>query len=463
MPSVDRLVADLLRDIMLQLPSSIQQKFDFVQVSRFWRGVALDSPLFWSSFSGDVSTMTSHRLPLVLERSGSETMLHIEFWFPWHDMALVPVDALKPLVQYAARIESLDLTFPSVFDVALLQSHMDFPALRTLRLKAPEYSGFPPLALNAPQLRTLDFENIGPADWSTVLVATLDNIRLYNAADASVETLSYIFNRCPRAWRIVLYVWDSYYSDHTADYFEVFARRPLAPALQELELRLADEDLTRVLNTGFSDIVLPTVTASIYNGHRDNNLDILTGALLPGLGPLVVFQLLGPDQIELRDEAGRIRRLECWNDDSSFDGLDVWKYLSRNYALHKTVREIRISAAYWERYIDAFELYPPQRDDGITLGVELVERTSADRTSPRKMRLPGLARVEFIRTMPDSTPASVEGILRVLESVEPPTARKVEVCAGNNTFYAPGGITEGVFDALKNALSNQWVVCSHCA
>ncbi|KAJ7764833.1 hypothetical protein B0H16DRAFT_1241266, partial [Mycena metata] len=343
------LIPELLTEIMLCLPSSIDNKFAFAQVPRFWRGVALDSPLFWSSFSGGGSELDLHRIPVVLSRSGSNTVLHVEFRFTSHSPA--SKEALKILALYAARIESLDLSIGNGADflefTALLGSYVDFPALRTLRLnlKRNEYSKLPRLALKAPQLRTLDLNFIsrGAVEWETLLVPSLENIRVYNAGGATVETLSLIFEKCPRAWRVALHEFNLYASNHADDYFEVFARRPLAPALRELELQLEDRDLTRVLKTGFSDVLLPTLTGSIYQGSLEADLATLTEALLPGLGPLLFLQLLDDnDRIELHDDAGHIRRLECWDADATFDGSDTWNYLSGRYDLHKTAREIRV-------------------------------------------------------------------------------------------------------------------------
>ncbi|KAJ7038581.1 hypothetical protein C8F04DRAFT_888543, partial [Mycena alexandri] len=363
MLSVALLVPELLGEIMLRLPSSIDQKFAFAQVSRFWRGVALDSPLFWSSFSGRDSEIDFYRLPMVLSRSGSNTVLRVEFRFTYR----WPEDALKILVPYAARIEVLDLSIGcdvTIFEcTALLGSDVEFPALRTLRLQGTEGNRFPPLALKAPQLRTLDLECIFRAvEWETLLVPSLESIRRpsKHSLSSSINVPERGVSRCT-------------FSICIAATTLPITLRPLAPALRELELQLEDHDLTRVLKIGFSDILLPTLTCSIYEGYGDENLDTLTGALLPGVGPLVFFQLLDEqDRIELHDNAGHIRRLECWDADSLFDGSDTWEYLSRRYELHKTVREIRVidTDDYgWMRYVEAFELYPPQQD-GITLGIQ---------------------------------------------------------------------------------------------
>ncbi|KAJ6567156.1 hypothetical protein B0H19DRAFT_1139775 [Mycena capillaripes] len=223
-------------------------------------------------------------------------------------------------------------------------------------------------------------------------------------------------------------------------------------------------DLGRVLKAGFSDVVLPTLTGCIYNSHGDNDLELLTGALLPGLGTLVGFQLLELYQIELRDHNGHIRRLQCWNDDSSFEARDVWRYLSTHYDLCGTVREIRIRLADLYNHAKIFQFYPPRLRDGITLAIEMDWSKSFPRSlhdkEKTKLLIPGLVKVEFF----DSRHASLwpDTIFKVLVLFEPTTARKVEICIGNNKLVKkdPG---EDAIAAFQTGLQgDHWVMCSHC-
>ncbi|KAJ7038574.1 hypothetical protein C8F04DRAFT_353858 [Mycena alexandri] len=514
MPGVDLLVSDILSVIMLHLPSRIDQKFAVAQVSRFWRGVALSSPLFWSSFSGGASKMDLYCLSIVLERSGPNTMLHVELDLPRRKGAMA---ILKKLVPFAARIETLDIS--NIFEDedssedsssessssedssseedseegsaqeedfgeedseearSLLTSGLEFPALQSLRL-AGSADNAPLFALKAPRLRDLDIEGISPVEWSTLLVPTLEHIRVYDSRDTNVEILSTIFEQCPEVWRIVLCAYNaaSVTSEHSDEYFEVFARRPLAPTLRALDLQLPADDLVRVLQTGFSGVLLPSLSGCIYIEDGEDNidtLDTLTGALLPGVGLLVSIDLLNSRHIALWDEDGNSRDLELnWLQDvtdSAFEGPVVWEYLSRHYNLHKSVQDIQISfcsPGTWEKYVEAFDLYSPLQD-GIILGVKVVYTSYSVKASlddlqkPLKMmRLPGLAKIELLPQDYDDY-LSVESIRRVLARIEPPTARKVEVCVGNKVLRA-GGSKEGAFSALKALLDDDWVLCSHC-
>ncbi|KAJ6546791.1 hypothetical protein B0H19DRAFT_1265789 [Mycena capillaripes] len=467
MSAAGRLIPDLLSEIMFRLPWDIEEKFAFAQVSRLWRDLALNSPLFWSSFAGrddyrGVSEADCYRLPLLLERCGSSTMLHIRF------LLTQTTDLLKVLVPYAARIETLDVEFREGGDVEpLLGSNLEFPALKILRLEGPEWGRAALLSLTAPQLRTLDIQHLDPINWGSLLSPTLENIRLYQAGDANVETLSDIFKQCPRAWRVVLHANGSWDSDRTDHDFDVFARRPLAPALRELDLRLADSDLGPVLKAGFSDVVLHTLTGCIDNGNSDEDLELLTGALLPGLGTLVGFQLLEWNQIELRDQNGHIRRLQCWNNDASFEVRNVWGYLSTHYDLCRTIREIRMRLADLYEYVKIFQLYPPQLQDGITLAIETDWDTSFSRythdegdseKAARKLPIPGLARVGFFTSR--DRYSSADSIFEALANIEPTTARKVEVCIGNNKLRKKD---QDAFAAFRTGVQgDHWVICSHC-
>jgi hypothetical protein len=212
MSGVHLLVPDVLREIMLWLPSDIDQKFRVAQVSRYWRDTALHSPVFWSSFLGRTNQLYINRIPIVLERSGTTTMLHVELRLIITPDTDWPTKALAALVPYVARIESLDVEYsqystyplsPPTFQV-LLRSNLEFPALQTLRLKGPHRHLIPRLLLKTPRLRILDLEYFDPEDLDTLLPLSLENIRLHQVDVEGVETLFHILARCPRMWRVVL-------------------------------------------------------------------------------------------------------------------------------------------------------------------------------------------------------------------------------------------------------------------
>ncbi|KAJ6500716.1 hypothetical protein C8R45DRAFT_1092790 [Mycena sanguinolenta] len=164
-----------------------------------------------------------------------------------------------------------------------------------------------------------------------------------------------ILKQCPRVSRIAMQSRDPWYTDATDDLFAAFSRRPLAPALRELELELYENELGRVLETGFSDVVLQTVKGCLC----DADARVLADALLPGVGPLVSFRLDDMHDMELRDEAGHIRHFRCWSDDSRFEVRDVWEYLSTHRGLNQTVRELYIHPEHWHECLDIFEAHPP--------------------------------------------------------------------------------------------------------
>jgi hypothetical protein len=258
--------------------------------------------------------------------------------------------------------------------------------------------------------------------------------------------------------------WDCLYSNETEDPFEALSR-PFALALRELELDLfEDPELIRILHTGFSDVVLHTLKGRIYNGHGEENVELLADALLLGVGPLLDFKLDMQD-VELHDEVGHVRHLQCWNDDSSFEVREVWKHLSFHYNLHKTVREIRIHAEHWRDYLEVFESYPPQLEDGITLAIDTsrgnfpkIRDDGGDvlRVS-NTLQMPGLSKVRFCDAR--NSDGFLQTVSDFLALIEPLMGRKVEVC-----IELTAGVQSALM-ALESTLlgnSSSWAICSHC-
>jgi hypothetical protein len=228
----------------------------------------------------------------------------------------------------------------------------------------------------------------------------------------------------------------------------------------------------RVLKAAFSDVVLHTLTGCIPYADVEP-----LGALLTGLGPLVVFEYFHGRQIELRDEDGHIRRLQSlsieeYEDDDeatwgprnkSFRDKEVWTYLSVHYDLHNTVREIRIHWKYWVDYIEVFKLYPPQLQDGLILVVEtpvFLSLTGDEQKmqATQIMRLPGLAKVEFCGSS-TSEYVLLPRVLEVLAHIEPPMGRTVEVCIANKKLKRAE--QEVPFQAVALP-GNSWTICRHC-
>ncbi|KAJ7705576.1 hypothetical protein B0H17DRAFT_1193232 [Mycena rosella] len=493
MPAIDLLPLDLLTDIMPRV-SSINDKFALAQVSQLWRNLALDSPRFWSSFTGGDSKADFHRMPFILERSGTTTVLHIHLCFRYNDHSTNwRATALKALVPYVARIETLDVDCQDTLhprDEALLDSNLQFPALKTLRLTGVASPTFLcGLSLSAPQLRTIDIGCFYPTRWDKLLVPSLENISVRVAGWTDVETLADVFRRCPRAWRVVLHSsrpWPN--ANPNRDFpASSFARRPLAPTLRELELRLPAEDLERVLEIGFSDVsdvVLESLTGSIYNGQSLDEVELLSRVLLRSVGPLLAFEYIDSHHIELRDDSGHTRRLECWNVNSEFEIELVWKHLSIHYGLHKTVREIRTKIGHWRHYVEVFERFRPRSTDGITLGIEIDSRFSElwlrggassldegeswldeEESWLNKrdiMWIRGLAKVEFFAS--DANFLALESISKVLARIKPSRTRQVQVCIGN-TYLRTGYSSALSLPAFRTALEElpgNWVICDHC-
>ncbi|KAJ6603303.1 hypothetical protein DFH09DRAFT_1354578 [Mycena vulgaris] len=432
------------------------------QVSQLWRNLALETPLLWSSFTGGASKADCYRVPLILARGGSISMLHITFLFYYAEEKW-QADALAALVPYIARIETLDVEFGMGTDVkSLLDSNLKFPSLKRLRLQGADCTGPMSLSLSAPQLQSLDIERLDPTSWETLLVPSLEDIRLHEAGEAPIETLSEILRLCPRVSRLVLHSSQSWNPSDDSD-FQAFARRPLAPALRELGLRLDEVDLERVVNIGFSDVVLDMLTGCIYNGHSESVVALLARMLLPGVGPLHVFECFY-QEITVCDDAGHTRRFQRWNDDPSFEVQDAWKHLSEHYDLYRTVREIRIRTPYWKEYIESFAAYPPQAPDGITLVLLGIPESWEDSTQmPQIMRIAGLVKVEFRRAS-SYDELTLEAMMQTLARIETLSTHAVEVCIGNEEVKTLNsrGLPLPAFETALAEVSGNWVVCAHC-
>ncbi|KAJ7253340.1 hypothetical protein B0H12DRAFT_1071469 [Mycena haematopus] len=168
-------------------------------------------------------------------------MLHIQFRLVHAN--IWPADVSPALEPYVARISrSRKFTAPTNFAEAPLNSAFEFPMLQTLCMKSSIYRNVLGLSLTTPVLRTLDIKRAHLTNWNTLLCTTSEKIRL---RDSPVEMLLEILKRCPRALRVFLQTcW------------------PLAPALRELKLQIRGFNIARILEAGFSDVVLHSLTGS---------------------------------------------------------------------------------------------------------------------------------------------------------------------------------------------------------
>ncbi|KAJ7153937.1 hypothetical protein C8R43DRAFT_1235326 [Mycena crocata] len=492
MSKIARISLDVLSEIMILHPSTIEEKFAFSQVSRLWRNLALATPLLWSSFTCMDET-DCNRLPVVLERSGATAGLHIRLRFsdPFTHWPSVALEALLP---YAARIETLDAEFrPRIaFDaMRLLNSNVDFPALQTLRLQNFKHGSIPIVLLSAPKLRVLDVQQFASLDWNSILVPTLEVIRLVSNNHTNLGTLSHILTQCPLVRHVVLHShdgWDDADEDSLAhrDDFNIRSPVRLAPALRELELQLIHRDIRKVLENGFADVVLPAVTACTLDDDL-NHVTPLADVMLSGLGVLTAFSSLDSSaHIELRDAARHIRRFEGYNAQeylSTTEIASIWKHLSTRYGLHHSVREIRIHISAWDAYAAGFAAYPPQSDVTLTLLGSALRIENVDFAS---MLIPGLVKVQFnpdeSRSCDRNARLDIPAILRILSHIEgSPAQESTQVCIGergqieleldmelNVDDWDDADLEDtrrqfrvAGLSALQAALSAPWVLCSH--
>jgi hypothetical protein len=129
------------------------------------------------------------------------------------------------------------------------------------------------------------------------------------------------------------------------------------------------------------------------------------------------------------------------------------------------VREIRIHAEHWRDYLEVFESYPPQLEDGITLAIDTsrgnfpkIRDDGGDvlRVS-NTLQMPGLSKVRFCDAR--NSDGFLQTVSDFLALIEPLMGRKVEVC-----IELTAGVQSALM-ALESTLlgnSSSWAICSHC-
>jgi len=511
---IDSLAPDVLEEIFVRVHSAfITQKFTISHVSQAWRAVALTSPRVWSTFT--VNTKADAKLlPYALNRTGDAMDLDVRLEFTTGDEDW-PVDALKALVPYTMRLARFCAYFRVQLKIsALLDSNLDFSRLRVLEIEGPEFGQRMCLSFRAPNLEHLKLSNMEQRNWPALFVKGLRSVHISMCNDADALTLAEIFPRCPELHTLILhtYAYSSEWpsddeddeantdtnendddpdpeSDESASVDSYTARRrrqrdtswlepkPLAPNLKLLDVRIPMPALRLLLNRGFSDTVLPTIAGSIYNGHYIDWIDELASPLLRGCGNIVAFKLFDESSIEITDEAGHVRRLDVWNDDSSWEVGEMWEYLSTRHGANKTVRTWQVRTPCWEDMHEAFKEYPPLATEDITVilpfGYEEVSMTMRGVTEfVDVLQLPAVHRVEFFsegRT--DLTPGVV---VAWLASIPRKEGQVVDVCIGDagrgsNPYSSkreepqPTWVKRAALrEVIEGAESGIFRLCDHC-
>ncbi|KZV80948.1 hypothetical protein EXIGLDRAFT_845088, partial [Exidia glandulosa HHB12029] len=258
---IDSLPFDLLRTIFLFVdPQDIHEKFILASVSHRFRDAALASALLWSSFR-IASRKNAVVLPLLLRRS-AEAPLHVTLDVAGRSTG-VPVafatqqNVTRRLVPHAARLETLILYFDSNTSPdaigPLLDSALEFPGLRHLELVGmlPAL----PVRFTAPNLRVIELEHCQPADWTTIIVASLEVIRLRYVTDAGI--LLDVFRICRAVRELELVFIDGRTARALAPLLDF---RPRTLRSLTLASPGADEDIAFVLHAlSSADIVVDAI------------------------------------------------------------------------------------------------------------------------------------------------------------------------------------------------------------
>lgn len=511
--SIDSLAPDVLEEIFTRVHSAfITQKFALSQVCQAWRAVALTSPRVWSTFT--VNTEADAKLlPHALHRTGDATDLDAQFNFTSGDEDW-PVDALKALVPYTGRVARLSAYFRVQLKIGtLLDSALEFPRLRVLDIVGPEFGERMCLSFRAPNLERLKLCNMEQRNWPALFVKSLQSIHISMCNGVEALTLAEIFPRCPDLHTLILHTYSfsdwpeddeddgvdaeadddddgsDGESDNSASGDSYADRRrrqrdtswlepkPLAPNLKLLDVQIPMPALRLLLNRGFSDVVLPNLAGSIFNGHYMDWIDELASPLLRGFGDIIAFKLLDVSSIELTDDAGRVRRLDVLNDDSSWEVGEMWEYLSTRHGANKTVRTWQVRMPYWENLHEAFKEYPPLATEDVTIifsyGYDEVSMARRGVTEyVDVLQLPAVHRVEFFaESTIDLTPGV---ILACLASVPSKEGQMVDVCIGDagrgsDPFVSMREVPQPLWvkraalrEAVEGTDGKRFKLCDHC-
>ncbi|KAH7091879.1 hypothetical protein BKA62DRAFT_723706 [Auriculariales sp. MPI-PUGE-AT-0066] len=455
---VDQLTPDVLGDIFLELqPSSISQKIALSRVSQVWRAVALGLPQLWATFVAEKREDYEH-LALTLHRAGDALPIRAElkqFGTGWGVAGTMKV-ALLAMVPFVPRLARFHVR-TDLSITPLLNSHLEFP-----------------LSLKAPRLEKLVLRNAEPDGLRDILAPSLKSIEIFMCNVTSGLTLADIFPRCRHLEQLQLHThpfgdgWDEQGGeDYDLSFLDA---RPLAPALNYLDVRLPIPVLNDLVSRGFSDVVLQSLSGSIYNGHYIDYVEALATPLLKGCKRITSFEFVSADDIVVRDDAGRVRRFQTFNEDSSWEISEFWQYLVEKHDAHKTVRHWQIRVAYWDNLVEAFESFPPdpEGNEGTSLAIqagydEVGMVSAGSKFDLSTLNIPRLAKVSFV--MNDSSRLNPEVIVECLRYIEVPDGRTIEVCIGGIPLKGDAPPWEKravVGDALNQIEGSKWRLCSHC-
>ncbi|ETI25068.1 hypothetical protein G647_04438 [Cladophialophora carrionii CBS 160.54] len=372
---------ELLGQIFMHVDThDVDQKFRLSQVCSQWRKAALGLRQMWNRMS-IMTPQDGHRLPLLLERSGSAA-LDVELL--WQHRYQEPMltsservlastslggcrDRLQRLFVDVNRMETQQLS-------PLLAAGLSFPVLENLEIQS-SYNRPQALRLSflAPQLRRLRLYQMDAVNWGQLLARSLTHVHLEKCFGADLDLLETIFKQCAQLQSLTVRMLAS-----PVGFWDLETPvAQLVPRLRALDLSADVTDLITILRTGFRGLLLDELTTETYNGHMDEETTQLLAEVFMGIDPLHSLQCVDDQDMILHDASGRMRRMRVWNEDSSWIWPDVWIELADRHRACDTMKKFRIRSFDWNDLAGAFSERPPLAED-IEVHVDLASNVIDD-------------------------------------------------------------------------------------
>ncbi|KZV89815.1 hypothetical protein EXIGLDRAFT_721050 [Exidia glandulosa HHB12029] len=470
---------DLLCDIFRLVDgASVDQKFRLSQVCTYWREVALDAPLLWSSLTL-ADSLDANRLPILLARSRN---LPLDIILPQNNSIRFNKPAVD-LLTGRVRMRRLHIHHGTecCFLPRLLEKGFTFPLLEELVIiRTSEVGPQIFLFVSAPQLRRLHLTYTDCEKWHGLLVPSLEHFTLdYDPADWVPALLPEVFAHCRRLQTLSYRGATSSMWIGMRGVFPLQANPgPLVPltGLQTLRLDMAvsPQFLRAVVGLRVLDEVEIVTSGSL----PDQVTQELISEVFRGLDAVVELQF---DKIEyrqsfsIRDRAGRIRRVSAAFGllDQAWSLPQLWLELVQRLDIITTLQTLRANIIIWKDLVDAFAERPP--DGELEMHLKLHRGYSPEFSHPYGRRLealpvlqlncPKLYKVVFHDYDPERIHWRESGlsrtsvILHLLTSITS-TAPRISVCVSD------AGLAKEAEDVTASALGAQfpvkYVLCSHC-
>ncbi|KZV83220.1 hypothetical protein EXIGLDRAFT_777792 [Exidia glandulosa HHB12029] len=456
-----QLPSDLLCDIfrLVDDTSIVDQKFILSQVCVYWRAVALEAPLLWSSLSL-FTPLDVHRLPSVFARSRD---LPLDITLPKNSWIVDNKAAVDLLTGQRDRIRRLHIQYDDerhCFLGRLLCQGFTFSLLEDLELSRSPYSnGRLSLFISAPRLRSLHLTRTDCDRYHGLLVPSLQHLFLNDCRlGLGAGLLDAVFARSEQLRTLTCRAMFNK-ADVSHDDYVAFKPGGCLPYLRTFRVDVAVS--SRFLQFVFGTRVLQEMEICTAEGEIDATMQELFSYVFRGLAkPIELrFDSVEESWFEIRDRVGHVRRVRVlpYSPHPFWRFQDLWIELAQQLNIAASLETIYTSTCHWNDLANAFDSRPPE--GRIELHVKLVAGmpgyfygggTNGD--SPLQLKCPNLVKVVFHDF------ANPEFILQLVPCITS-TVASISLCISNARFAAVGGTG---LSSLRAQLPEKFALCEHC-